>query len=434
MKLLLCAEFFHPSVGGVQEVVRQLAIRMVEAGHDVTVATSFLATRESDSYRGIHIRSFDISGNQVNGMSGDVAIYQKFLLESDFNLLFVYAAQQWTFDALWEILPALQMRKVLVPCGYSGLMNPAYRGYFERLPSILGQFDALVYHAQDYRDYKFGQQHGLERVAVVIPNGADDREFSVMPDPGFRKRQEIPEHAITILTVGTLNGAKGHLEVASAFRKIDLKERSAVLLLNGNRMPNQPSSSTLGYRINRFIRYSRTNNPVRVAKTVARIILSLAGIKFGYFAELEKCLRHINKRSDRRVIQCDLNRDDLIQAYLAADLFVFASNIEYSPLVLYEACAAGLPFLSVSVGNAREISLWTSGGEVIDVDPDKEGMIKVSPERLAENIERLLIDHARLRALGKAGREAWQSRFNWEGLASEYLHLFQRLCTEGKHA
>lgn len=434
MKLLLCAEFFHPSVGGVQEVVRQLAIRMVEAGHDVTVATSFLVSRESDNYLGIHIRSFCISGNQVNGMTGDVAAYQKFLLESDFDLLFVYAAQQWTFDALWAVLPALQMPKVLVPCGYSGLMNPAYKEYFERLPSILEQFDALVYHAKDYRDYKFGQQHSLEKLATVIPNGADDREFAVKPDPGFRKLLGIPENAIILLTVGTLNGAKGHLEVASAFGKIDLKGRTAVLLLNGNRMPSPPAAGTIGYRINRFISYSRANSPARIIKTVARVMLSQVGIKFGYFAELERCLRHINQRADRWVIQCDLDRGELIQAFLAADLFVFASNIEYSPLVLYEACAAGLPFLSVSVGNAHEISIWTSGGEVIPVNADKDGIIKISPGTLAENIENLLAKPGHLITLGESGRKAWQTRFNWGALSAEYLGLFQRLCAERKHA
>ncbi len=40
LKLLLCCEFYHPSRGGVQEVMRQLAERFAAAGHDVTVATT----------------------------------------------------------------------------------------------------------------------------------------------------------------------------------------------------------------------------------------------------------------------------------------------------------------------------------------------------------------------------------------------------------
>jgi glycosyltransferase involved in cell wall biosynthesis len=403
---------------------------MVQAGHDVTVATSSLAGRESNTYCKVTIQSFAVAGNLVNGMTGEVDAYRRFLIESDFDVLFVYAAQQWTFDALWEVLADLPMRKVVVPCGYSGLLNPAYQRYFEKLPAILEQFDAIVYHAKNYRDYEFGQRNGLEDRAVVIPNGADDQEFSVEPDLNFRHRMGIPENALMLLTVGSLNGAKGHLEITQAFEQLDLQGRSAVLLLNGNQMPRQPGGSTVGERISKIVSYIRTNSPIRIAKTAARVLLSVMGFRFGYFAYLERCVGRINGRQDRKVILCDLERRDLVQAYLAADMFVFASNIEYSPLVLYEACAAGLPFLSVSAGNAAEIAAWTGGGETIAVAPDNDGMVKVSPTEFAAAIGRLLADQSRRLALGESGRKAWQTRFNWEVLSREYLQLFERVCVE----
>lgn len=432
MKLLLCAEHFYPSVGGVQEVVRQIAIRMVEAGHQVTVATSSFGEGETTNYRGVLIQHFAVSGNLVRGMIGEIDAYRQFIKESNFDLLFVYAAQQWTFDALWEILPDLKMGKVFVPCGYSGLKNPAYQNYFKQIPAILAEFNAIVYHAKDYRDYEFGREFGLENRAILIPNGADDQEFSVVADLGFRTKLGISDDALVFLTVGTLNGAKGHLEVSSAFEKIDLAARPGVLLLNGNRMPQQPGDGTLAHLLLKIVRFVRANNPLTVAKTVVRIFLSAFGFRFGYFAELDKCIQRVNRSENRRVIECDLERKDLIQAFFAADLFVFASNIEYSPLVLYEACAAGLPFLSVSAGNAREIAAWTGGGEVVIVAPDLDGMVRVPAAVLAENMQRLIEDQFRLTALGEAGCKAWQSRFNWGILANEYEQLFQRVCSEGK--
>ena len=431
LKFVFCSEFFYPSVGGVQEVMRHLAVRIVEAGHDVTVATSSLVERELNTYRGVTIQSFAVAGNLVNGMTGQVDAYRRFLIESEFDVLFVYAAQQWTFDALWEILPNLRMPKVVVPCGYSGLMNPAYQGYFAKLPAILKQFDAIVYHAKNYRDYEFGKKNGLEGRAVVIPNGADDHEFSVTPDANFRNRMGIPENTLMLLTVGSLNGAKGHLELAQAFEQLDLVGRTAVLLLNGNRMPRQPWDNSLRERIGKTVRYIRTNSPIRVAKNVARIILSAIGVRLGYFAYLERCVRRVNSTQDRKIILCDLEREDLVQAYLAADLFVFASNIEYSPLVLYEACAAGVPFVSVSAGNACEIAAWTGGGEVINVAPDTDGMVKVSPKVLAAAVGSLLVDHARRQVLGASGRRSWEMRFNWGALSREYLLLFERVYAEG---
>lgn len=428
MKLLLCSEFFYPSVGGAQEVVRQLAVRMVSLGHDVTVATSKLTTRLSDEYCGVSIKSFAIAGNLVNGMKGEVDEYQKFLIENDFDLVFIYAAQQWTFDALWDVLPNLRIGKVFVPCGYSGLMNPNYRDYFNRLPSILKHFDALVYHARNYRDYDFGMQCGLEEKSIIIPNGADDREFANHSDPDFRNRMLISENAVVLLTVGSLTGSKGHLELVRAFELLNLKGQYAVLLLNGNRMPIQYSDETLIGRISKIARYVRSNSLSRVVKTSIRMLLSSIGFRFGYFANIEKNIKRINKMKDRKVMQCDLDRPDLVQAYFTANLFVFASNIEYSPLVLYEACAGGVPFLSVSSGNAAEIAKWTGGGKVINVHPDKEGYTKVSPSILSAEIECLLEDSESRKNMGVAGRNAWQTRYNWGLLSCEYLELFQRVC------
>lgn len=48
MKILLASHFFHPSVGGIEEVSRVLASEFTTAGHDVRVVT---ATREDDGTR-----------------------------------------------------------------------------------------------------------------------------------------------------------------------------------------------------------------------------------------------------------------------------------------------------------------------------------------------------------------------------------------------
>jgi len=123
----------------------------------------------------------------------------------------------------------------------------------------------------------------------------------------------------------------------------------------------------------------------------------------------------------------DLPRTELVQAYLNSNLFVFASHIEYSPLVLYEAAAAGLPFLTVPVGNASEIAEWTGGGVVCPATRDERGYTKVDPAVLAENITRLAADPARLAALGRAGRRAWSERFTWDKIVDTYEAMFTDL-------
>jgi L-malate glycosyltransferase len=55
MNILLCCEFYAPSVGGVQEVMRQLAERLAARGHSVTVATTSIPERKSHYVNGVHI-------------------------------------------------------------------------------------------------------------------------------------------------------------------------------------------------------------------------------------------------------------------------------------------------------------------------------------------------------------------------------------------
>jgi glycogen synthase len=85
MKILHTVEFYYPSVGGAQEVVRHLSERMVKMGHDVTIATTKLPDRSFKEYNGVKIVEFDVSGNKVNGFKGkDVKKYKDFLKNGKF--------------------------------------------------------------------------------------------------------------------------------------------------------------------------------------------------------------------------------------------------------------------------------------------------------------------------------------------------------------
>jgi glycosyltransferase involved in cell wall biosynthesis len=122
----------------------------------------------------------------------------------------------------------------------------------------------------------------------------------------------------------------------------------------------------------------------------------------------------------KRVILTDLKRPELVQAYLAADLFVFASRVEYSPLVLYEAAAAGTPFLTVPVGNSPEIVRWTGAGLLCEAAKDSRGYTRVDPGNLATAMARCMSDCAMLSRLGATGRDRWRKHFTWQVVAGYY--------------
>jgi len=132
MRILHTVEFYDPSVGGMQEVVKQLSERLVTLGHDVTVATTKLPNRKSLEFNGVRIVEFAISGSLVRGLSGEVERYKKFLVESKFDVVTNFAAQQWATDLALGVLDKIKAKKVFVPTGFSGFYLPEYQDYFEK--------------------------------------------------------------------------------------------------------------------------------------------------------------------------------------------------------------------------------------------------------------------------------------------------------------
>ncbi|WP_082205998.1 glycosyltransferase family 4 protein [Pannonibacter phragmitetus] len=426
MRVLFCVEFYHPSMGGAQEVVRHLAERMCRCGHNVTVATTWLEQRRELKHNGVNIKQFKISGNAAYGLRGEVAAYREFILNEKFDVILFYAAQQWTFDSIIEFLPSISAKKVFVPCGYSGLYLRSWKKYYEEMPDILRQIDACVYHADSYRDFDFARDNGIEN-GVLIPNAANLDEFMVPQDLGFRERHGIPESALLLLTVGSVTGLKGHRECLDAFAAADFADKDAVLIINGNfphagAMHSALISQIRGiYRARGFMRGS-----LDMTRILRRKIAGLWVKQNDPTQDLEKNINN-GHFGNKRVLRTDLARSELVQAFINSNLFVFASNIEYSPLVLYEACAAGLPFISVPVGNSREITAWTGGGVICEAPVDSEGYTRVDPMVFAQTISKTLANKERMSLMSSNGRQSAEKKFNWDVISLRYQELFQNL-------
>jgi glycosyltransferase involved in cell wall biosynthesis len=132
-----------------------------------------------------------------------------------------------------------------------------------------------------------------------------------------------------------------------------------------------------------------------------------------------------------RVLLLNPPREDVVAAYHAADLFIFASNIEYSPLVLFEAMASRTPFVTLACGNAPEIVAWSGGGVVAPTRHQEGGYVDGDPAEFAHEIGKLLRNPERRAELAASGHDAWLQHFTWEKLAQEYETLYLRLVQGG---
>ncbi|MBI5965999.1 MAG: glycosyltransferase family 4 protein [Chloroflexi bacterium] len=422
MKILHTVQFYSPSVGGAQEVVKQISERLVQRGHTVTVATSRQLDRSVRDINGVHIEEFEIRGNSAQGIQGETERYQSFLRHGSFDLMINYAAQQWATDLVYPILDELPYKKILIPCGFSGLYLPEFAGYFRELPYTLRNYDHLVFHADDYRDTNFARQYGLQRWSI-IPNGASLAEFEAA-DTTFRERYHIPADEHLLLTVGSHTGVKGHALVLEAFRR--LKAEHATLVIIGNVFGK-------GHWWRNFVHplLSSTKqwNFARAAEIVSDAILGGIG-PTGCLSSCQAHARRINLQNSRKkVLLLDLPRMDVVAAYRAADLFLFGSNIEYSPIVLYETMASRTPFVSLACGNATEIAAWSSGGIIAPTIQKEQGFVDGDSVEFAGLVDELLTDLSRRQSLAEAGYKAWLERFTWEKIAADYEALYQSLLT-----
>jgi L-malate glycosyltransferase len=369
VKILHTVQFYWPVVGGSEEGVRQVSERLAARGHDVTVATARHAGRRDRAINGVAVVPFDLSGNAALGIRGDGRRYQDFILEGGFDIVLNYAAQTWATDLVFPILDRLRARKILVPCGYSGLSDPRYAGYFAALPEALRRYDQLIYLSPGYRDAAFGARHGIGR-SVVIPNGADEREFD-QPRAGFRRWAGIGTRYLAV-TVANHFTSKGHALVIDAVQRMGRDDVTLAIIGNGSR------------------------NPLRGCTAACR----LAAFR------------------DRRIrLFPGLPREWVVSALHESDLFLFGSQVECAPLVIYEAFAARLPVVSTPVGNVPDY------GEFV--------AIAATADQMAGAAAALLADDARRGEMAARGWQLWRQQHTWEAIAQRYEREYERLRSAG---
>ena len=394
MKILHTVEFYYPSIGGAQEVVRHLSERMVKAGHEVYVATTKLPNRESLEHNGVKIVEFDLSGNEVNGIKGNTKQYRDFLLNERFDIIMNYAAQQWATDVFLDVIDKVKAKKVFVPCGFSALYDPEYAEYFEKMPDRLRHYDSVVFLSNDYRDINFARDHGIKNI-TVIPNGADEEEFSTLATADENRfiRARYGLGGLVITTVGNHTNEKGHRELIRAFKLLPIMP--ATLVIIGTIRPHD------GCYDNCELSATSCNN-------------------YGRFL------------GKRIVLMDGSNRDDVRRVIKASDIFAFFSNIECSPLALFEAVAAGVPFVASAAGNDAEIAEWTNGGIIVRSHDRPNGRVEVDMKDAVQKLLSLGLSARRRREIGQSGHDAWAKSYTWHKLTHQYIQLYERLLSGGQ--
>ena len=114
-------------------------------------------------------------------------------------------------------------------------------------------------------------------------------------------------------------------------------------------------------------------------------------------------------------------RRDVAQLMRSADIFVFPSRYEACSLVLLEAAASGLPIVTARATGGAELLTAECSALLADTE---------DAARLAEVLNALLADPARLSCMGQAARRVALQN-SWDVMCGRYLELYRELLEQG---
>lgn len=366
MKILHTTEFYDPHAGG-NLAIQRVSEGLVQRGHSVTVATTFMPERQATEIGGVAIEAFRVRGSLVKGIKGAADRYRQFLLESRFDIITNFFADIWSTDLAFGILDRIEAVKILASPCLSKLARPSHRQYFYKTyVEALSKYDCVIYLSASYRDKRFGDEQGFADKAVVIPNGAGE-EFLAAP-AGFRQAFGITT-PFMLLTVANHYLAKGHALVIDAFRR--MRRTDATLVIIGDR-PFYHSWYSCWPRC-------------RLAGLWDRRIKVLSGVP----------------------------RRWVVAAFQDADVFLFGSRVECAPLVMYEAFASRTPFVTTPVGNVA----------------DHQDVVRIvrTAEEMSQTASALLDHEADRQRLAERAFHLWRTHHTWEQIVARYESLYATL-------
>lgn len=357
-RILLCGDFFYPSVGGSELYLEEIALRLLNQGYAVDIACRWQADRETENYNGIRIHQFRCAGNLGIGFSGtDFDAYRKLVYESGYDTVFVLThPDNWNCVAL---VPPPQSRPRLVFMPSINATNVAdweRQGNRAAVEDILRIPDLVISATESGFDSKFLAQLG--RKCSYIPH-------AVFPNPDnndFRVRYGIKSDTPLLLLVANFWPVKNQLGLLKIMTSA-LGEWQLVLI---------------GHKVN----YPK---------------------EIEYFKEVERVVA-----TDARIRIIDgLPHGETLAAIRDADLLLLASLGESAgPLVVLEAMSFGTPWIATPECNAVH---------------DEAGGVVVPLVRFPETVLKMLKNCTLMESLGELGRKHWQQFFTWEKVFPAYL-------------
>jgi glycosyltransferase involved in cell wall biosynthesis len=388
LKILFVLPAYYPALdyGGPIPVAQDLAQRLTARGHEVTVLTTNLLTRNSklgnkteerevEGIRTVYLNS--VARYHWVGITPDIFRYLRRELDR-FDVVHVYGYREFINLAVARWARAVGKPYVLQALGTTTRMKRSLgkKLVYDTLfgSSILKNTAALIAKSEVERQQYEAVGIPPERVALV-PNGMEIPEEARRVVPGnFRKAYGIGDSEILLLFLGRIDPIKG----------LDLLIKT----------------------------FARVKG--------ARVRLAIVGPDEGLQGEFERLARERGV-GDSVVFTGGLYGAQKWEAYTDADVYVLPSVFENFPRTVLEAMVCGTPVVITDrCGIASQVR--DRAGIVV---PYEEGA-------LAGALQRLLDDRKLREKLGEGGRRVLEEEFSWEPVVEKVEALYGRALASGR--
>jgi glycosyltransferase involved in cell wall biosynthesis len=400
MKIAHFPGTFLPNIGGVEIAVHNIALKQIEAGHDVYVfiaASNALKLQRYDK-KALPYKMVALLPKTIGTIAG--CLRHNIDVGNILAWQVLYQQRRCKFD-IWHFMNFAEqalyavpvLRKLGVPVvatcqgvdiqrnaeiGYGLRLHPAFDKIFsETLP----QCNAVTAVSHDVaEEYK---RLGIPQEKITyIPNGIDTKKFADKQNERaeFSDKYGIPDGRRILLSVGRNHPKKGFQYIPEIAQRLLRMRDDFIWVVIGNAVRS-------------------LSDEVREKKLQKRIIL----------------IDQIGADNDST--QSEFPKKDIIAAYKAADVFVFPTLLETFGIVIVEALAAGLPIVTTDAIGVRSI-IKDNVTALISKTTDVDAM--------ANNIDRILCDERLRSSLIENGIRESQ-RYDWGNVARAYEDVYRQV-------
>ena len=378
LAVLMISPQFHPLVGGYERAAERLSVALAQRGLRIVVITERRDRRWSavEFVDGYEIRRLSCWYRRHFHALTSLLSFAGYLLWRGRDFAVWHVHQYGLHAALAVALGRLLGRPVVLKLTNSGsmgierAMGKGLAGWI--LADLHRRVNACLALSEETREEAI--RFGIPQQRVhLIPNGVDGRQFHPVSaeERGTAQRALGLNCQRLVLYVGRLSPEKNPLGLLDAWAAIEPDMRANTLLALVGDGPE------------------RNQVDAKVAELNLSESVYLAG-----------------------------QQSDMATWYQAADVYVMASHNEGLSNTMIEAMATGLPIVATRVSGSSILLELPAAGLVVDVGDMK---------RLAAAMALLLQDEPMRTQFGKNARQAFETHFSLDSLASCILSLYAQL-------